>query len=146
MGFVSDLGLPSFAAIRPQLFFPIMFPRGAPLGWLGYPGLAFPELCFFRGFISGHQEKPPIYLVDGVAINGVSGGPAFDLSGLIVGLISAYRPNESRSPRYNVTWSDDRHSLESSSSVDARAARCAGKISRSGVTPSWMGLSQLHNA
>lgn len=73
-----------------------MLPRGAPLGWLGYPGLAFPELCFFHGFISGHQEKPPIYLVDGVAINGVSGGPAFDLSGLIVGLISAYRPNRVR--------------------------------------------------
>jgi len=73
-----------------------MLPRGAPLGWLGYPGLVFPELCFFHGFVSGHQEKPPIYLVDGVAINGVSGGPAFDPSGLVIGFVSAYLPNRLR--------------------------------------------------
>lgn len=71
-----------------------MLPRGADLGWLGYPGLVMPELCFFRGVVSGHQERPPIYLVDGVAINGVSGGPAFDPSGLVVGLVSAYVPNQ----------------------------------------------------
>jgi hypothetical protein len=71
-----------------------MLPRGAALGWLGYPGLVFPEICFFQGFVSGYQEEPPIYLVDGVAINGVSGGPAFDPSGLVVGLVSAYLPNQ----------------------------------------------------
>jgi hypothetical protein len=71
-----------------------MLPRGANLGWLGFPGLVFPELCFFRGVVSGYQERPPIYLVDGVAINGVSGGPAFDRSGLVVGLVSAYVPNQ----------------------------------------------------
>ena len=71
-----------------------MLPRGAALGWLGYPGLVFPELCFFNGVVSGYQEQPPIYLVDGVAINGVSGGPAFDRSGLVVGLVSAYLPNK----------------------------------------------------
>jgi hypothetical protein len=70
--------------------------RGTPLGWLGYPGLVFPELCFFHGVVAGHQERPPIYLIDGVAINGVSGGPAFDSSGLIVGLVSAYLPNRPR--------------------------------------------------
>ena len=74
--------------------FETMLPRGADLGWLGFPGLAFPELCFFRGVVSGYQERPPIYLVDGVAINGVSGGPAFDPTGLVVGLISAYVPNQ----------------------------------------------------
>ncbi|MGH7973828.1 MAG: hypothetical protein ACREIC_34355, partial [Limisphaerales bacterium] len=58
------------------------------------PGLVFPELCFFQGCVSGYQEQPPIYLVDGVAINGVSGGPAFDRSGLVVGLVSAYLPNQ----------------------------------------------------
>jgi len=71
-----------------------MLPRGADLGWLGFPGLVLPELCFFRGVVSGYQERPPVYLVDGVAINGVSGGPAFDRSGLVVGLISAYVPNQ----------------------------------------------------
>jgi hypothetical protein len=34
-----------------------MLPRGAPVGWLGYPGLVFPELCFFEGCISGYQEQ-----------------------------------------------------------------------------------------
>lgn len=71
-----------------------MLPRGCELGWLGYPGLVLPELCFFRGVVSGFQEEPPVYLVDGVAINGVSGGPAFDRSGLVVGLVSAYVPNQ----------------------------------------------------
>lgn len=71
-----------------------MLPRGADLGWLGFPGLVYPELCFFRGVVSGYQEKPPIYLVDGVAINGVSGGPAFDRTGLLVGFVSAYVPNQ----------------------------------------------------
>lgn len=71
-----------------------MLRRGVQLGWLGYPGLVAPELCFFHGVVAGHMENPPIYLVDGVAINGVSGGPAFDRAGLLVGLISAYVPNQ----------------------------------------------------
>ena len=71
-----------------------MLPRGEDLGWLGFPGIVFPELCFFRGVVSGHLERPPIYLVDGVAINGVSGGPAFSRNGLVVGLVSAYLPNQ----------------------------------------------------
>jgi hypothetical protein len=71
-----------------------MLPRGAELGWLGYPGLVFPELCFFRGVVAGYQEEPPIYLVDGVAIHGVSGGPAFDRTGLLAGFVSAYVPNQ----------------------------------------------------
>jgi hypothetical protein len=74
--------------------FETMAPRGTSIGWLGFPGLVFPELCFFRGVVSGFREQPPIYLVDGVAINGVSGGPAFDRRGLIIGLISAYVPNQ----------------------------------------------------
>ena len=71
-----------------------MLPRGADVGWLGFPGLAYPELCFFRGVVSGYSERPPIYLIDGVAINGVSGGPAFDRTGLLIGLVSAYVPNQ----------------------------------------------------
>ena len=85
-------------ALQPMPF-ETMLPRGANLGWLGFPGLVFPELCFFRGAVSGHLETPPIYLVDGVAINGVSGGPAFDRTGLVVGFISAYVPNQTASGR-----------------------------------------------
>lgn len=84
--------------VSPDVLLPMpletMLPRGEGLGWLGFPGLVYPELCFFRGVVSGYQEMPPIYLVDGVAINGVSGGPAFDRTGLLVGLVSAYVPNQ----------------------------------------------------
>jgi len=72
---------------------------GAELGWLGFPGLAEPELCFFHGYVSGHISPfadgggPETYLVDGVGVNGVSGGPAFTKRGLLVGIISAYIPN-----------------------------------------------------
>jgi hypothetical protein len=84
--------------VEPSALLPIpletMLPRGADVGWLGFPGLAYPELCFFRGVVSGYSERPPIYLIDGVAINGVSGGPAFDRTGLLIGLVSAYVPNQ----------------------------------------------------
>jgi hypothetical protein len=70
-----------------------MISRGTDVGWLGFPGLVFPELCFFSGVVSGYKENPLVYLIDGVAINGVSGGPAFDRTGLLTGLVSAYLPN-----------------------------------------------------
>jgi hypothetical protein len=40
--------------------------------------LSFRNFAFFGGVISGYQHEPPVYLIDGVAVNGVSGGPAFD--------------------------------------------------------------------
>lgn len=67
--------------------------RGAEIGWLGFPGITEPELCFFHGHVSGYLNDPPTYLVDGVAINGVSGGPAFDNRAHVIGLVSAYVPN-----------------------------------------------------
>lgn len=51
-------------------------------------------LCFFSGRVSAVYDKH--FLVDGTAIHGVSGGPAFcsTTGGLrIVGSISAYLPN-----------------------------------------------------
>jgi S1-C subfamily serine protease len=71
---------------------------GVELGWLGYPSVAESQLCFFTGTVSAHQKNA--YFIDGVAIDGVSGGPVFDASGelaQIVGTISAYH--------YNVTGS-----------------------------------------
>lgn len=67
--------------------------RGADIGWLGFPGLFESELCFFHGHISGYLNDTPTYLVDGVAVNGVSGGPAFDNRAHLIGLVSAYIPN-----------------------------------------------------
>lgn len=72
---------------------------GEEVGWLGFPaGL---ELCFFSGKISRgagafgiHEE---VYLIDGVAISGVSGGPVIFKNEkdkiYVAGLISAYFPN-----------------------------------------------------
>lgn len=68
---------------------------GSEAGWLGFPGLAPSTLCFFQGSISARQEHA--YLIDGVAINGVSGGPVFfwtRAAGVqIIGTVSAYFPN-----------------------------------------------------
>jgi hypothetical protein len=68
---------------------------GVPVGWLGFPSVAPTDLCFFRGDISAWNAKPSYYLVDGVAINGVSGGPAFSAVNdpMIIGVVSAYMPN-----------------------------------------------------
>jgi hypothetical protein len=70
---------------------------GAEVGWLGFPAVAPYSLCFFSGNISARQEWRHAYLIDGVAINGVSGGPVMysnDADGVqFVGSISAYVSN-----------------------------------------------------
>ena len=70
---------------------------GTEVGWLGYPALAAHDLCFFSGMVSARQDWRHAYLIDGVAINGVSGGPVFhstDTDGIqIIGTISAYVSN-----------------------------------------------------
>lgn len=70
---------------------------GTEVGWLGFPALADSTLCFFSGIISAKQDWLHAYLIDGVAINGVSGGPviyATETDGVqIVGTISAYVSN-----------------------------------------------------
>lgn len=66
------------------------------VGWLGFPAIAATTLCFFNGMVSAHLPADGAYLVDGVAINGVSGGPAFSLVDselIVVGVVSAYMPN-----------------------------------------------------
>jgi hypothetical protein len=68
---------------------------GVEFGWVGFPALANGSLCFFSGRVSSFIHGPDMYLVDGVAINGVSGGPAFRVAGGIdiIGVVSAYIPN-----------------------------------------------------
>lgn len=76
----------------------IPLPIGTEVGWLGFPAIAAHTLCFFSGSISARQEWRHAYLIDGVAINGVSGGPVLYLtetSGVnIVGTVSAYVGNK----------------------------------------------------
>lgn len=78
---------------------------GNEIGWLIFPAIPSASLCFFKGYISAWIQDQSAYLVDGVAINGVSGGPAFhvldfDEKGLpeeahvvLMGVVSAYVPN-----------------------------------------------------
>lgn len=79
--------------LLPILGYQWQMARGTEIGWVGFPGIAGGNLCFFRGVVSGYYDSPPTYLVDGVAVNGVSGGPAFDDRAHIIGLISSYIPN-----------------------------------------------------
>jgi hypothetical protein len=69
---------------------------GVELGWVGFPAVSPRSLCFFSGRVSARMRNDKTYLVDGVAINGVSGGPAFSCSGNaveLVGVVSAYIAN-----------------------------------------------------
>lgn len=70
---------------------------GKEVGWLGYPVMASTNLCFFSGRLSCWESDQKFYFVDGVAINGVSGGPVFyeyrDGQTRYIGFVSAYLPN-----------------------------------------------------
>lgn len=70
---------------------------GNSIGWIGFPALVPDNACFFRGVISSYVGNSESYLVDGVAINGVSGGPSFVLNAqgkvVVIGLVTEYHPN-----------------------------------------------------
>jgi hypothetical protein len=69
---------------------------GNEIGWLGFPAICPGDLCFFSGRISVYHKNMDAYLVDGVAINGVSGGPAIWTGGntiTLIGVVSAYIAN-----------------------------------------------------
>lgn len=71
---------------------------GTGVGWLGYPWIADGVLCFFSGSVSARLSNGNSYLIDGVAINGVSGGPVFcandDRGVQIIGVVSQYLCNQ----------------------------------------------------
>jgi len=89
------LGFPE--ALIPLLPMTTPLQIGVEVGWLGFPAVAPYSLCFFSGNISARQEWRHAYLIDGVAINGVSGGPVMYSTASegvqIVGSISAYVSN-----------------------------------------------------
>ena len=64
------------------------------MGWLGYPDLEPNALCFFSGTVSYHLAARKAYLIDGVALSGVSGGPVIYVPSAgavqIIGSVSAY--------------------------------------------------------
>ena len=73
---------------------------GVELGWLGFPRLdkARDIPCFLSGRISAYLPEDEAYLIDGVSIHGVSGGPAFYCSDdgkvVLAGIVTNYYPNE----------------------------------------------------
>ena len=96
--FKGQLQLPEFPIALLQMEQPCGI--GLDVGWLGFPAIEQNTLCFFAGTISARQPTRKAYLIDGVAINGVSGGPVFhcptpenpdDVQ--IIGTISAYHAN-----------------------------------------------------
>lgn len=69
---------------------------GVEVGWLGFPAIEPDTPCFFSGNVSARQKESNAYLIDGVAINGVSGGPVFYEDSNrpeIIGAITAYIAN-----------------------------------------------------
>lgn len=70
---------------------------GVEVGWVGFPRLAPKKICFFSGVVSAYLSSEASYLIDGVAINGVSGGPVFselkDAIPELIGVVSAYMAN-----------------------------------------------------
>ena len=72
---------------------------GVEVAWAGYPVIARPHLCLFTGSIATFLAYDDSYLIDGVAIHGVSGGPVFagvpgdDDTPELLGTISMYMPN-----------------------------------------------------
>ena len=92
----SDLPFPKDLNLFPLLDKTKFIKPGVEIGWLGFPAIPQSGLCFFSGRVSAYLEDTSTYLVDGVAINGVSGGPAFVLSDdslEVMGIVSAYIPN-----------------------------------------------------
>ncbi len=70
---------------------------GVQVAWMGFPIVAPGYLCFFSGHISCWVKGKKAYYVDGLGIEGVSGGPTFSISKgkiKIIGIASAYRPED----------------------------------------------------
>lgn len=94
--FPNNLSLPE--NLIPLLPASDTIPVGSSVGWLGFPGIARDTLCFFSGNVSAIETTHDAFLIDGVAINGVSGGPVINYTRnlgamRIMGVLTAYRPN-----------------------------------------------------
>lgn len=74
-------------------------PLGHDVHWLGYPGIPQAPISnpsFFSGKISSINLEHSVYLIDGVSIHGLSGGPvfcSFNDQLRVVGTNKSYHPN-----------------------------------------------------
>lgn len=95
-----ELGLPS--KTLPLIAKTKLLSVGTEVAWVGFPCVADSHLCFFSGRISAQNKDEDSYYIDGVAINGVSGGPVFYVSEddpkprapTVIGIVTAYKYNE----------------------------------------------------
>lgn len=93
---LSDAGLPVPSKMLEMMPSDKYKPIGVHLAWTGYPAIAPRTLCLFQGGVSAFNKDDDSYFIDGIAINGVSGGPVFfEKNGTpqIVGIVSAYQYN-----------------------------------------------------
>ena len=64
---------------------------------MAFQSLSLTPCVFFAGIVSARQANRKAYLIDGVAINGVSGGPVFHYPNpdvvQVIGCVSAYHAN-----------------------------------------------------
>lgn len=91
----SELQLP--AGSVPLIPNDTVLPIGVEVGWLGFPAIEQFRCCFFSGNVSANDDSRKGYLIDGVAINGVSGGPVIYNTATdgaaIIGVMTEYRAN-----------------------------------------------------
>ena len=90
----NGLELPPTPIPLPQVALPLV--PGSEVGWIGFPHIV-DRACFFAGVISAQITELNSYYIDGVSIQGVSGGPAFCTleTGLhVIGVVSAYIDNQ----------------------------------------------------
>jgi hypothetical protein len=85
---------------------------GTRVSWAGFPWvieqtLGSPQLCYFEGVISSmvNRQNKKIYVVDGHATKGVSGGPVWHWSEErnmfeVVGIVCEYRSTDDRLPGF----------------------------------------------
>lgn len=77
----------------------IHYNPGVELGWLGFPVIEIAKdvPCFLSGRVSAYLEDKEAYLIDGVSIHGLSGGPVFycdNTKVVVAGIVTNYFPNE----------------------------------------------------
>ena len=95
---IGSNSLPLPGTTLPLIEFVTYMKVGVEVAWAGFPVTIPQKPCFFSGKVSCFLETEACYLLDGVAINGVSGGPVFAVDEAnvlqIIGIVSAYVPNQ----------------------------------------------------
>ena len=96
---VVRVGRIPFPPIRHKLSESLQLLVASEVFWMGFPKIAPDIICFFSGRISASFTDFHAYLIDGVSVNGVSGGPVMCVDpvfGLtVVGVVTHYVHNDS---------------------------------------------------